>query len=66
MNRRLVSKTAFNMARAIMGQFAGDLGEEELRRRFEKCFNTCKAGLEAYCLQDQRMQHQLRPLEKKT
>jgi hypothetical protein len=65
MNRRLISESAYDMARKLTGQFGDGLGEEELRRVFETCFKTCRAGLEALCRQDRRMQHQLRPLEKR-
>jgi hypothetical protein len=63
MNRRLINETAFRMARVLTGRFGNSLGEEELRRTFEECFETCRQGLEAFCLQEERMQHQLRPLE---
>jgi len=64
MNQRLISETAFNMARELLDKFVGGLGEEELRQHFEECFKTCKAGLEAYCLQDKRIKNHLHPLEK--
>ncbi len=65
MNRRLIVETAFNMARVLSGKFGNGLGEEELRQMFEECFKTCKAGLEAYCLEDQRIQQNIRPLEER-
>ena len=63
MNRRLIVETAFNMARVLSGKFSDGLGDEEARQMFEECFKTCKAGLEAYCLEDQKIQHNLRPME---
>ena len=63
MNQRLISETAFNMARALLSKFGNNLGDEERRQHFEDCFNTCRAGVEAYCQQDQEMQHNLRPLK---
>ncbi len=65
MNRRLISETAFNMARALTGRLGKNLGEEELRQLFGECYESCKAGLEAYCLQELRIQHHIRPLEKR-
>jgi len=64
MNQRLISETAFNMARVLAGRFDQNLGDEELRQRFAECFKTCKAGLEAYCQQDKRIKNHLHPLEK--
>ncbi len=64
MNRRLINQSAFDLARTLTGQVAGNLGEEELRQRFEECFKTCRAGLEAFCLHQQRIHQQLHPLEK--
>jgi hypothetical protein len=62
MNRRLVNETAFNMTRALLGLIAHNFREEEHRDIFEEFFNVCRAGLEAYCLQDDRMQQNLRPM----
>ncbi len=60
MNRRLINQAAFLMAQdELAGKLGSGLGEEELRQMFEECFKTCKAGLEAYCLEDQRIQHNL-------
>ena len=63
MNRRLINETAFRMARVLAGRFGESLGEEALRRMFEECFVVCRQGLEAFCLEEERMQHNLRPLE---
>jgi hypothetical protein len=62
-NRRLINETAFRKVRVLVARFGKSLGEEELRRMFEECFETCRQGLEAFCLQEERMQHNLRPLE---
>jgi hypothetical protein len=62
MNRRLINETAFNMTRTLLGMIAHNLHEEEHRDIFEEFFGVCQAGLEAYCLQDKRMQHQLHPM----
>ncbi len=61
MNRRLINETAFTMTRALLGMIAHNFREEEHRDIFEEFFNVCKAGLEAHCLQDARMQHHLHP-----
>ena len=65
MNRRLIVETAFNMARVLSGKFGNGLSDEAFRQMFEECFKTCKAGLEAYCLEDQRIQQNIRPMEEK-
>jgi hypothetical protein len=63
MNRRHVNETAFRMARVLAARFGENLGEEALRQMFEECFELCRQGLEAFCLQEERMKHNLRPLE---
>jgi hypothetical protein len=63
MTRRIINETAFCMACDLAGSFSSGLGEEELRQMFEECFETCRQGLEACCLQEKRMQHNLRPKE---
>ena len=63
MNQRLISESAFNMARALLDKVGKNLSDEERRQHFEDCFNTCRAGLEACCQQDQKMQYNLRPLK---
>lgn len=64
MNRRLINEVAFLTARELLGKIAHNYREEEHRDIFEEFFNTCKAGLESFCLHEQRIQQQLRPLEK--
>ena len=61
-NRLLIVETAFNMARMLSGKFGDDRSDEELRQMFDDCFKTCRSGLEAFCLQNQRTQH--KPKEK--
>lgn len=62
MNQILVNLTAFSMASDLMGMVAHEHEEEEHRQLFEGFFKTCQAGLEACCLPDQRMQHNLRSM----
>jgi hypothetical protein len=62
MNQILINLAAFNMARDLLGMVANEHTDEEHRRLFEGFFKTCQAGLEACCQQDQRMQHNLRPM----
>ncbi len=64
MNRRCINEIAFWMACEALGTLDG-LGEEEVRRLFAERFETCRAGLEAYCLQEERKQNNLRPLEER-
>jgi hypothetical protein len=63
-NRRLINEVAFLTARELLGKIAHNYREEEHRDIFEEFFETCKAGMESYCLHEQRIQQQLRPLEK--
>ncbi len=65
MNRRLINQAAFLMACELAGKLGSGLGEEKLRQMFERRFETCRAGLEAYCLQEERKQNNLRPLEER-
>ncbi len=64
MNRRLINQAAFLMACDLAGKLGSGLGEEELRQMFEKSVEACRQGLEAYCLQEERMQQNL-PLEER-
>lgn len=65
MNRRVINETAFWKACETLGTFGNGLGEEELRQRFEECFETCRRGLEADCLRADKLQQNLSPLEEK-
>lgn len=62
MNQRLVNEVAFNMTRMLLGMIAHEAGDEGYRRQFEQVFAACRAGLETYSRQVQRMQQKLRPI----
>lgn len=62
MNQRLVNEVAFDMTRVLVGMIAHEGGDEEFRQMFEQVFQTCRAGLETYGRELQRMQHKLRPM----
>lgn len=59
MNRRCINEIAFLLACELAGRINNSLGEEELRQMFERRFETCRRGLEAECLQEERMQQNL-------
>jgi len=61
-NQRLTNETAFDMTRVLVGMIAHEVGDEEYRQMFEQVFQTCRASLETYGRELQRMQHQLRPM----
>jgi hypothetical protein len=61
MNQRLVHDCAFALARVLLDMVAHNYREEEHRDIFEAFYTACKAGIEAYSLQDDRMQHRLKP-----
>lgn len=64
MHQRLICEVAFDMTRVLVSMIGHDGSDEEYRWQFEQVFQTCRASLETYCRQVQRMEHQLRPLEK--
>lgn len=62
MHQRLISETAFNMTRVLLGMIAHEADDEEYRRQFEQVFQACRASLESYSRQVQRMQQKLHPM----
>jgi hypothetical protein len=60
-NARLVHDVCWATAQHIVEVFAPLLREEERKDAFLEVYERVKAGLEAYCLQDDRMQHRLKP-----
>ena len=64
MNQRLISETAFLMAKALLGLVQGGLPAEDPRMAFEFLFDTCKDGLELYETERERMERRLHPLGK--
>jgi hypothetical protein len=61
MNQRLINEKSFAMARALLGIVQNCIRPEEHRDAFECFYETCKAGIEAYEIQRQRMQVRLHP-----
>jgi hypothetical protein len=61
-NQRLIHNKSFEMARALLSTVQGCLRTEEHREAFECFYQTCKAGLEAYEIERERIQHRLRPM----
>jgi hypothetical protein len=61
MNSRLIHDAAFAMACALADLLDPALPEEERQDAREMFYHVCKAGLEAYELQLNRMQQRLRP-----
>ena len=64
MNQRLVNMTAFDMTCDLFGMVAHKHEEQVHRQLFEQVFQTCKPGLEAFCLHNQGTQHKPQPKEK--
>ncbi len=62
MNERLKHDCAMAMAKALLDMVAHNYREDEHRDVFEAFYTACKAGIEAYAINDDRMQRRLRPL----
>jgi hypothetical protein len=61
MNQRLIHDTAMAMAQAILDLVAPCLREEEQMEAFGEFYIACKAGIEVFCIQQDRMRQRLRP-----
>jgi hypothetical protein len=61
MNPRMIHDRAFVMTKEIVGKIAHNYREEELRDMFEEFFAVCKDGLQALCLEQERLDQRLRP-----
>jgi hypothetical protein len=59
MNQRLVHDTAVVMAKAILDIMKPCIREEEMRDAFSEFYVVCKAGIETFCIQQDRMQQRL-------
>jgi len=60
-NQRLPHDTAMAMAQAILDVVASCVHPSMHRDAFDEFFAICKAGIEAFNIQQQRMQQRLRP-----
>ena len=63
MNSRLLHDCAFVMARHLMELLGSCLREEERQDAFSEFYQVCKAGLEAYEAQQDRLRRRMRPLD---
>jgi hypothetical protein len=61
MNTRLQHDAAFAMARALLEIVQNCIRPEDHRDAFDEFYRVCKAGLEAYSVQQTRMEQRLRP-----
>lgn len=55
MNRRLIQDNAMQMAKAMLNVVKNCIREDEHRDAFMEFYAICKAGIEAYEVQRQRM-----------
>jgi hypothetical protein len=58
-NLRLQNETAFDLARSLLGIVQNCIRPEEHRDAFESFYETCKAAIERYEIQRQRMLQRL-------
>jgi hypothetical protein len=61
MNQGLMHDTALAMAQAILDLVKPCLREEERLEAFSEFYIACKAGLEAFCIQQDRMRQRFSP-----
>lgn len=60
-NHRLIHDAAFQMAKLLLRTVKDCLYEQEHREAFEEFYRLCKAGIEEYEVQADRMQQRLNP-----
>jgi hypothetical protein len=63
MNARLIHDAAFAMAQALVDLLGTCLRDEERQDAREEFYRVCKAGLEAFCIHQDRMRQRLKPLQ---
>jgi hypothetical protein len=61
-NERLVNDTVIAMAETLLDLISPSLREEEWRLAFDEFYVVCKAGIEAYCIQQDRLRERLNPM----
>ncbi len=57
----LLHDTAWAMAHALMNVVAHNFREEEQRELFSEFYNAARAGLEAFCVQETRIERRICP-----
>ena len=60
-NQRLIHDAAMAMTHTLVDLVAPCLREEERQDAFNEFYVVCQAGLEAFCIQQERMIHRLNP-----
>jgi hypothetical protein len=60
-NGRLIHDAAVAMAHTLLDMVKPCLREEERLTAFNEFYVICKAGIECFCLQQERMIHRLNP-----
>ncbi len=55
MNQRLIHDAAIGMAHVLPERMQGCLREEERRDAFDEFYEVCKAGIEAFNVQQERL-----------
>lgn len=63
MNQRLCSDVALMITQHCLELLVNVLDEEQEAQAREGIYQICLAGIEAYAVQDDRMQRRLRPLK---
>jgi hypothetical protein len=63
MNQRLQHDTAFALAHVLLGIVQNCIRKDERRDAFDAFYDACRAGIEAYEVQVDRMQQRMKPLE---
>jgi hypothetical protein len=61
MNTRLQHDAAFAMATALLEIVENCIREDERRDAFAEFYRVVHAGIEAFCVQDERMRQRLKP-----
>ena len=63
MNQRLIHDTVFAMAQALVDRLGACTREDERQDAKDEFYCVCKAGLEAFCLHQDRLRRRLRPTQ---
>jgi hypothetical protein len=61
MNDRLIHDASIAMARAILDRISPCLRDEEKLEALRESYLVCKAGIEAFCIHQERMLARLNP-----
>ena len=63
MSGRLTHDAAVAMAHALLDRVKPCLREEEWRLALQEFYQICRAGIEAYNIQQDRMRQRIKPLD---